>query len=65
MKEQTSAGTREKRVAEDLWLSYFNRYLFEQGLITEQERNRMVAKIAERKRHTPSGVKKSPTEPNL
>ena len=65
MKEQTSAGAREKRMAEDLWLSYFNRYLFEQGLITEQERNRMVAKIAERNRRTPSGTKKAPTEPDL
>ena len=51
MNEQSNAKAREKRLAEDLWLSYFNRYLYEHGVITEQEHNRMVAKIAERKHH--------------
>ena len=37
---------REKRVAEQLWLEYFNNYLFEHGVITEKERNRMVFAIA-------------------
>ena len=49
MNEQNSAKAREKRVAEDLWLSYFNRYLLEHGVISEQDHNKMVAKIAERK----------------
>ena len=37
---------RVKRVAEQLWLEYFNNYLFEHGVITEKERNRMVSAIA-------------------
>lgn len=49
MNEQNNAKAREKRVAEDLWLSYFNRYLLEHGVISEQDHNKMVAKIAERK----------------
>lgn len=64
MKEQTRAGAREKHVAEYLWLSYFNRYLFEQGLITEQERNRMTAKIAERKYRAPTGPEKNRPQKN-
>ena len=28
---------REKRMAEDIWLNYFNRYLFEHGTISEKE----------------------------
>ena len=37
---------REKELAEQLWLEYFNNYLFEHGVITEKERNRMVSAIA-------------------
>ena len=40
---------REIRVSEDLWLNYFNRYLFENGTITEKEYKKMVEKIANRK----------------
>lgn len=54
MREQTSAKAQEKRVAEDLWLSYFNRYLYEHGVISEQDYGKMAAKIAERKHHTPT-----------
>ncbi len=36
---------REKQMAEQLWLEYFNNYLFEHGVITEKERNRMVSAI--------------------
>ena len=43
MKEQ-----QRKAVAEELWLNYFNRVLFEQGMITESERNRMTTLIANR-----------------
>ena len=43
MKEQ-----QRKAVAEALWLNYFNRFLFEKGLITESERNRMTTLIANR-----------------
>ena len=31
----------KKELAEQLWLSYYNQVLFEAGLITEAERNRM------------------------
>ena len=40
---------REKRMAEDIWLNYFNRYLFEHGTISEKEYKRMTEKIAARK----------------
>ena len=36
------------KLAEELWLNYFNRVLFEEGLITESERNRMTNLIADR-----------------
>ena len=39
----------EIRLSEDLWLNYFNRYLFENGTITEKEYKKMVEKIANRK----------------
>lgn len=39
---------RETRVAEDIWLNYFNQYLYEHGTITEKEYNRMTEKIAAR-----------------
>ncbi len=32
-------------LAGQLWLSYYNRVLYEKGLITEQERNKMTLKI--------------------
>ena len=38
----------KKLIGEELWLRYYNRVLFEKGLITEQERNRMITKINER-----------------
>ena len=31
----------KKSMAEQLWLNYYNQTLFENGLITEAERNRM------------------------
>ena len=40
---------REKSFAEQAWLNYFNRWLFEDGIITEKEYKRMVEKIAARK----------------
>ena len=35
----------KKEMAARLWLSYYNRVLFEKGIITERERNRMDLKI--------------------
>ncbi len=40
-------------VIEKLWLIYFNDTLYEKGLISETERNRMANKIHSRK---PSGL---------
>ena len=40
---------REKRFAEDTWLNYFNRYLWENGTISEKEYKLMTEKIASRK----------------
>lgn len=40
---------REKRMAEDIWLNYFNRYLYESKTISEKEYKRMTEKIAARK----------------
>lgn len=40
---------REKRMAEAIWLNYFNRYLFEHGTISEKEYKKMAELIAIRK----------------
>ena len=40
---------REKRMAEDIWLNYFNRYLYESNTTSEKEYKRMTEKIAARK----------------
>lgn len=40
---------REKRMAEDFWLNYFNRYLFETKTISEKEYRKMTELIAVRK----------------
>ncbi len=40
---------QETRFAEDVWLNYFNRYLFECGTISEQEYKKMTEKIAARR----------------
>lgn len=42
----------KQSVIEKLWLIYFNDTLYEKGLITETERNRMANRIHARK---PSG----------
>lgn len=40
---------REKQVAEEIWLHYFNNYLLEHGVITEREHRKMIVLIAGRK----------------
>ena len=50
------AEQEKKSLAEKAWLSYFNQYLYEQNLITEEQRNRMALKIESRKAST-SGTK--------
>lgn len=42
----------KQNVVEQLWLHYFNRTLFEKGLISERERNRMKLVIDSRKPKT-------------
>ena len=37
-------------VTDDLWLHYFNQYLFEHTVITESERNKMSRLIHQRRR---------------
>lgn len=49
MKKALSDCEREKRLAEDIWLNYLNKYLFEHGTISEKEYKKMIEKIAERK----------------
>ena len=45
MSEQKSNEQRRKETAAKIWLSYYNRVLYERGVITEQERNKMALKI--------------------
>ena len=46
-KQKITPEARKKReLGGRLWLDYYNRTLYEKGLITEQERNRMSLKIS-------------------
>lgn len=45
MSEHKSNEQQRKEMAARLWLSYYNRVLYERGVITEQERNKMALKI--------------------
>ena len=46
-KQKTTLEEQKKQeLGSRLWLDYYNRILYEQGLITEQERNRMALKIS-------------------
>lgn len=49
MKKALTDEAREKQFAEDAWLHYFNRYLLENGTISEKEYKRMTEMIASRK----------------
>jgi len=52
--ENRFLSNEQKRtaLAETLWLRYFNCYLYENNLITETQRNRMILKIENRNRST-------------
>lgn len=39
---------KKQQLAEELWLKYYNNVLFEKGLITEADRNRMANTISAR-----------------
>lgn len=45
MSERRYDEQRRKETAARIWLSYYNRVLYEEGVITERERNRMALKI--------------------
>lgn len=45
MSERKSNEQRRKETAAKIWLSYYNRVLYEKGIITEKERNKMTLKI--------------------
>ena len=51
-KGRKMSENEKQSVIEKLWLIYFNDTLYDKGLITETERNRMANKIHTRK---PSG----------
>lgn len=54
MAENKSPSKEQQKTAlmEQLWLAYFNSYLYENKLITEAQRNRMIIKIENRKGST-------------
>ncbi len=51
-KKILSAGQARKQMAETMWLDYFNQTLFDKGIITETERNRIQNMIASRSMST-------------
>ncbi len=48
MRKTLTNEEKEKRLAEDIWLNYFNRYLFECETISEKDYKKMTEKIAAR-----------------
>jgi hypothetical protein len=46
---QDKSAERERRMAEELWLNYLNRYLVEAGVISKKEYSKMTELIATRK----------------
>lgn len=49
MSEHRPDESARRETAARLWLSYYNRVLFEKGIISERERSRMDAKINSRR----------------
>ena len=48
--ENTLSMAQQKTyIPEQIWLHYYNDYLFGKGMITEQERNKLKFKIDSRK----------------
>ncbi len=48
MAKALTAEERARRACEDIWLHYFNKYLYEHGTISEKEYHRMTGKISQR-----------------
>ena len=42
----------KQTAATEIWLNYFNQYLFERNIITESERNHMTQLISQKHRAT-------------
>ena len=61
-KQLLTTEEQRRRMAEEAWLNYFNKVLYEQNLITEQQRNRLTGMIASRKS---SATKKKDIEMEL
>ena len=49
MSTETKNASKQK-MAEKIWLGYFNEYLFEQGLIDEKTRNKLRVRIESEQR---------------
>lgn len=47
-KKKTMTEQKKESVLEKLWLTYYNDTLYEKGLITEQQRNKMRVMIKTR-----------------
>lgn len=47
-KKKAMTEQKKERVLEKLWLTYYNDTLYEKGLITEQQRNKMRVMIKTR-----------------
>lgn len=45
-RKTTPEAQRKRELCSRLWLDYYNRTLYEKGLITEREHNRMSLKIS-------------------
>lgn len=48
-KDRMTIAQRKIYIAEQIWLHYYNDYLFGKGMITEDVRNRLRFKIDSRK----------------
>ena len=46
MEEVCAHKNIEKKIAEKIWLNYFNRYLFEHHIISKEEYGKMVDLIS-------------------
>jgi hypothetical protein len=46
MKKTLANEMFEKKFAENVWLNYFNQYLYENGVISEKEYKKMTENIA-------------------
>jgi len=49
-------SSQEQLVAEEIWLKYFNEYLFQRQLISETQRNKMITLINRRTYESQKGM---------